>query len=370
MHPRPAARALHANMSMERGVAMGAREQQAAALSALQNGSDIRGVASNIFGKEPNVTAGRVRAIVCSFARDVSRTLGRPVRVAIGRDSRISGPLLEKAAAAGVLDAGMQATVFGLATTPAMFMATVLGDEPFDAALVLTASHLPSDRNGIKFFTRNGSASSADIKRILDGSVGEKDEFADDAGLPDGVAQQDFMKVYAAHLVRLIQKGCNHPDSFDQPLKGMKFVVDAGNGAAGFFATDVLEKLGGDVSGQFLDPDGMFPNHVPNPENETAMAMTVESTVREKADLGVIFDTDGDRSGVVDDQGTAINRNRLIALLSKIVLRETPGSTIVTDSVTSNGLKQFIEDNGGKHFRYRKVRALLAFFDKLSCMLY
>lgn len=353
--PQATVRGGPVRMSAERRAAMGTREKQAAVLSALQNGSDIRGVASPMFGKEPNVTPGRVRAIVCSFARGVSQQLGRPVRIAIGRDSRVSGPVLEKAASAGVLDAGMQPTLFGLATTPAMFMATVLGDEPFDGALVLTASHLPSDRNGIKFFTREGSANNADIKRILDGSVGEKDEFVEDASLLSAVAEMDFMKVYSAHLVRLIQEGCNHPDSFDRPLKGMKFVVDAGNGAAGFFATDVLEQLGADVYGQFLDPDGMFPNHVPNPENETAMAMTVESTVREKADLGIIFDTDGDRSGVVDDKGTAINRNRLIALLSKIVLRESPGSTIVTDSVTSNGLKQFIEDNGGKHFRYRKV---------------
>ncbi len=163
------------------------------------------------------------------------------------------------------------------------------------------------------------------------------------------------MEDYAAHLVRLIREGCNHPDSYDKPLTRLKIVVDAGNGAAGFFATDVLEKLGADVYGQFLEPDGMFPNHVPNPEDAKAMAMTVESTVREGADLGIVFDTDGDRSGVVDDRGTAINRNRLIALLAKIVLRQAPGSTIVTDSVTSNGLKKFIELNGGKHFRYRKV---------------
>lgn len=162
-----------------------------------------------------------------------------------------------------------------------------------------------------------------------------------------------FLPVYAQHLAQLIRKGCNHPTNYDRPLTGFNIVVDAGNGAAGFFAS-TLQTLGAHVVGQFLEPDGMFPNHVPNPEDATAMAMTVETTTRENADLGVIFDTDVDRSGFVDANGVAINRNKLIAVLARIVLREHPGSTIVTDSVTSNGLARFIQNLGGKHFRYRK----------------
>jgi phosphomannomutase len=164
----------------------------------------------------------------------------------------------------------------------------------------------------------------------------------------------DFLPVYAAHLRALICKGSASPDDYDSPLTGFKIVVDAGNGAAGFFADQVLQPLGAEVYGQFLEPDGTFPNHVPNPEDKQAMQMTIDSTLARKADLGIIFDTDVDRSGVVDSAGLGINRNRLIALLARIVLREHPGSTIVTDSVTSNGLKRFIEKYGGRHFRYRK----------------
>lgn len=163
-----------------------------------------------------------------------------------------------------------------------------------------------------------------------------------------------FLPVYAQHLVALIRKGCDHPDHYETPLTGFHIVVDAGNGAAGFFADMVLEKLGATVYGQFLEPDGMFPNHVPNPEDRKAMAMTIDAVKRENADLGIIFDTDVDRSAVVDSNGMGINRNRLIALIAKIVLEQYPASTIVTDSVTSNGLARFIENLGGRHYRFRK----------------
>lgn len=330
---------------------------EAEALRKLQNGSDVRGVANQLFGAKVTLTESRVRAIAAAFARDVAERTGSSPRVAIGRDSRLSGPALASAAAAGIRDAGGEPAHFGLATTPAMFMATVLGSRPYDAGIMLTASHLPSDRNGAKLFTSAGSASSADIQRILAAAATEQPRAPDDANARALTPTHDFMAEYAAHLVGLIRNGCMHPESPDAPLRGFKFVVDAGNGAAGFFATDVLQPLGAEVYGQFLNPDGYFPNHIPNPENEKAMAMTVDSTVREGADLGIIFDTDGDRSGFVDDRGTAINRNRLIAILARIVLRQSPGSTVVTDSVTSNGLKRFIEQNGGKHFRYRKVSA-------------
>jgi phosphomannomutase len=130
--------------------------------------------------------------------------------------------------------------------------------------------------------------------------------------------------------------------------------VDAGNGAGGFYA-GMLQDLGAWVDGsQFLEPDGMFPNHIPNPENEDAMASISAAVKRVKADLGVIFDADCDRAAIVDNTGREINRNRLIALISAILLSEKPGQTIVTDSVTSSGLKEFVTERGGAHYRYKR----------------
>jgi phosphomannomutase len=118
----------------------------------------------------------------------------------------------------------------------------------------------------------------------------------------------------------------------------------------------VLKPLGADTTGsQFLEPDGMFPNHIPNPENKEAMAAICQAVVKNKADFGIIFDTDVDRVAAVDHLGNELNRNRMIALIAAIVLEEHPGSTIVTDSITSDGLTQFIEQHlGGKHHRFKR----------------
>ena len=161
------------------------------------------------------------------------------------------------------------------------------------------------------------------------------------------------MKDYAARLrnmiIREVAKG-------DKPLQNYHIVVDAGNGVGGFYVNEVLAPLGADVTGsQFLEPDGMFPNHIPNPENKQAIESICEAVKKSNADFGVIFDTDVDRAGCVDGDGNEINRNRLIAIAAYIALGGKKGGTIVTDSVTSDGLKKYInEDLGGVHYRYRR----------------
>ena len=113
--------------------------------------------------------------------------------------------------------------------------------------------------------------------------------------------------------------------------------------------------LGADTTGsRYLDPDGRFPNHVPNPELPEAMDSIREAVLESHADFGVIFDTDVDRAGAVLSNGEELNRNRLIALISAILLREHPGTAIVTDSITSTGLAEFIAAHGGVHRRFRR----------------
>lgn len=156
---------------------------------------------------------------------------------------------------------------------------------------------------------------------------------------------------YAQDLLQKIRQGMGTNE--EKPLAGLKIIVDAGNGAGGFFAEKVLLPLGADTNGsQFLEPDGHFPNHIPNPDNKEAMASIREAVLREQADLGIIFDTDVDRSAVVTKSGEPLNRNNMIAVLSKIILAEHPGTRIVTNSPTSNHLKTFIEALGGQQVRY------------------
>ncbi|MCQ2449882.1 MAG: phosphomannomutase/phosphoglucomutase, partial [Clostridia bacterium] len=212
--------------------------------------------------------------------------------------------------------------------------------------------HHPFDRNGLKFFLPSGGLDGKDISEIL-ALAGDEKRF--DSASAGSIQVVNYMKTYAARLRKMICDSCGKTES-EKPLSGYHIVVDAGNGAGGFYANDVLAPLGADISGsQFLEPDGMFPNHIPNPENETAMESICKAVLNAKADLGLIFDTDVDRAGCVGSDGKEINRNRLIALSSYIALQGNAGGTIVTDSVTSDGLKQFIEqDLNGVHYRYRR----------------
>ena len=315
----------------------------------LQNGSDIRGVAlEGIENQHVNLTEDVCRDIGRGFALWLIEKTGKTdLRVAVGRDSRLSGPALCGWICDAMRQAGLNVTDFGMASTPAMFMSTVTDGYNFDGSVMITASHLPFNRNGFKFFTAGGGLESADIKKIL--AFAESDETT---GLNAGNLQNgEFMSAYSNILVNKIRSATG----VEQPLAGLKIVVDAGNGAGGFFADKVLVPLGADTTGsRFLEPDGSFPNHIPNPENKEAMASITDAVREQNADLGIIFDTDVDRAGAVLADGSELNRNRIIAMLSAILLREHPGTTIVTDSITSTGLAQFIAAKGGVHHRFKR----------------
>ena len=318
----------------------------------LQNGSDIRGVAlEGIEGQPVNLTEEAVTTIAKAFGAWLSNKTGKDagqLKVAIGRDSRISGPALLAAAAKGLCAAGVSVTDCGLASTPAMFMTLVTEGFSFDGSIMITASHLPFNRNGMKFFVAGGGLEKTDIAEIL--ALAEAGDFLapQNAGKMDTC---DFISVYAKGLVEKIRAASGS----EKPLEGFHIIVDAGNGGGGFFVDKVLAPLGADTSGsQFLEPDGSFPNHIPNPEDKTAMESIRGAVLENQADLGIIFDTDVDRAGAVDKNGREINRNRIIALISAILLHEHPGTAIVTDSITSSGLKTFIEEKGGIHHRFKR----------------
>lgn len=315
----------------------------------LQNGSDIRGVAlEGIDGQHVNLTEQVCRDIGRGFAVWLYKKAGKSnIRVSVGRDSRLSGPALSDYICDAMCQQGMQVTNFGMASTPAMFMSTVTPGHAYDGAVMITASHLPFNRNGFKFFTPEGGLESADIKEILAYASGD-----DNTGLEPGtLVQGEFMDTYAKILADKIRNATG----LEKPLEGFRIVVDAGNGAGGFYAEKVLKPLGANTDGsRFLDPDGSFPNHIPNPENKEAMESITEAVKETNADLGIIFDTDVDRAGAVLSDGSELNRNRIIAMLSAILLREYPGTTIVTDSITSTGLANFIKAKGGIHHRFKR----------------
>lgn len=320
----------------------------------LKSGTDIRGVAvEGVPGENVDLTDDVLEKVAISFAVWLSQKKDKSfenLSVSIGHDSRISSDRIKNVLIETLSNLGIKIFDCGLSSTPAMFMTTI--DLNSDAAIEITASHHPYNRNGLKFFTNSGGLDSDDIEKIL--NEAEK-EFNFSKADKVFVKKIDYMRDYAARLRKIICDGIGEKEE-NKPLAGFKIIVDAGNGAGGFYATDVLKPLGADISGsQFLNPDGNFPNHMPNPEDKVAMKSITEATLKNHADLGLIFDTDVDRASAVDSEGNEICRNSLIALASKIALKGNFGGTVVTDSVTSDGLHDYIENKlHGVHNRFKR----------------
>lgn len=316
----------------------------------FKSGTDIRGIAAEgVENEHINLTDDVIKAMTHGFLIwfcEKYNKKANEITVSVGHDSRISAERIKNAVISVLVSSGVKVLDCSLASTPSMFMTTVHKD--CDAAIQITASHHPFNRNGLKFFTRDGGVSGNDISAMLKNA---EEGLKADKG--NGTVEKiDFMSEYSKILRDTIIK----ETGLEKPLEGLKIIVDAGNGAGGFYAYKVLEPLGADINGsQFLEPDGMFPNHIPNPENEVAMKAISDATVKSGADLGVIFDTDVDRASCVSSDGKEINRNRIVALAAAIALENNEGGTVVTDSVTSSGLKTFIEENlKGKHLRFKR----------------
>ncbi len=319
--------------------------------AALKSGTDIRGTAvEGVPGETVELTDKAVFDLTVGFCKWLAKNnYNKNKKIAVGHDSRISAERIKSNIIDALSQFDFEIYDCSYASTPAMFMSTV--DMGFVAAIQITASHHPFNKNGLKFFTENGGLDGKDISEIIELAV---EPFKRTEKAPN-VISCDYMSLYAKRLRDMICREVN-AENYEKPLEGYKIIVDAGNGVGGFYATDVLAPLGADTEGScYLEKDGMFPNHAPNPENKAAMESICSATISSNADLGVIFDTDVDRAGCVDENGKEINRNRLVALASIIALENNEGGTVVTDSVTSTGLTDFINNTlKGVHYRFKR----------------
>jgi phosphomannomutase len=236
---------------------------------------------------------------------------------------------------------------------------------------------LPSDRNGFKFFTQQqGGFTKSQIQRLIHKAQDHAQVWFDLGILPptsgsNGVVCSElvhWMPTYERQLHQALRQQLGDSDgSSSLPLEGLSIVLNAGNGSGGFFC-NVLRELGAHVDGSIhITPNGEFPNGIPNPEYNAMIQETIQACEAAHADLGILLDTDADRCGMVaprtyqqhaDNSYTPtnyepLNRNRLIAMMGVIYARQAPGCAIVTDSVTSTGLSQFLENDLGLiHIRY------------------
>ena len=289
--------------------------------------------------------AVRLGYVFALWVAEKENTTPDKLAIAVGCDSRPSGKRLLKAFALGLAAADADIYNCGMATTPAMQLSMAIDTCAASAAVMITASTSGSEMNGFKLFLPQGALSAEDMALLM--------ERAQQVHVPQRLVKPfDIIGAYRQRLSTQVKEFMG--DESDRPLDGLRVIVDASNGSAGFYA-DFLSELGADTSGSFnLEPTGVFGEGEHNPENSAVLEQLSLAVRTEHADIGVMFDVDGDRVAIVDERGKVMNRNRLIALIASILLEDEKGLTFVTDSVTSSGLSRFISEWGGNHYRFRR----------------
>ncbi len=300
---------------------------------------DIRGTAA---GDAPQLTP--------AFARLVGQALGsyltqqfQTQRVFVGSDNRLTSGPLKAAVIDGLASTGLPVTDIGEVLTPTVYFASASFDGA-GAGVMVTGSHLDTRYNGIKMAYGKLALADEQIQDLLK-IINER---AFSVGQPE--IAQDF---------DMIQRHMTAIQSKVTMAKRMKVVLDAGNGLSGSYVPPVLTALGLDVECLYCEPDGTFPNHLPNPE-DPEMTRDLEAKVLELgADLGLAFDGDSDRCGFIDNQGHHIAADRLLALLARDLLSRHPNTPIVFDVKASQALPDEITKYGGQPVMWKSGHSLM-----------
>ncbi|MCB1908535.1 MAG: phosphomannomutase/phosphoglucomutase [Rhodocyclaceae bacterium] len=294
---------------------------------------DIRGIV------ERTLTIDAVRAIghaLGSEARDRDQRA-----IAVGRDGRLSGPALAGALAEGICAAGIDVIDIGCVPTPlAYFAAFELGT---DSCVSVTGSHNPPEYNGLKMVlggqTLHGELIQDLRQRIIDGRLHQGS---------GTVSEADVAPAYVERIVGDVRLA-----------RPMKVVVDCGNGVAGAVAPQLFRKLGCDVVALYCDVDGTFPNHHPDPSKPENLKDVMRALADTDAEIGLAFDGDGDRLGVVTKDGSIIYPDRQLMLFAKDVLSRVPGGQVIYDVKCTRNLAGWIREHGGRPLMWNTGHALV-----------
>ena len=293
-----------------------------------------------------------IRGIVGkTLTPEIVRLVGRAIgtlgiergahRFALARDGRLSGPDLVAALADGINEAGADVIDIGMAPTPvAYFAAHHLGSQ---SAAVVTGSHNPPEYNGVKMVVGGTTLSGDDIQALRQRI--ERGEFSKGNGKRSSADVLDAYVERIAGDVKLARK--------------FKIAIDCGNGVTGMIAPRLYERLGCDVTGLYCEVDGRFPNHHPDPSRPENVAQLVQTLKTTDAELGLAFDGDGDRLGVVSKDGALIYPDRQMMLYAKDVLSRNPGAEIIYDVKCTGLLGPWIERHGGRPLVWKTGHSLI-----------
>lgn len=254
----------------------------------------------------------------------------------IGMDGRISGPLLQNAFIKGLLETGCNVLNIGAVTSPMVYWAACYYG--FDGGGAITASHNPKDYNGLKLFGKNAhSICDKELQEILE--IIKKEQFLKGKGV---ISEKDISKDYKNDIKSKISKH-----------KPLKVAIDCGNGIAGPYASDIFRVLGHDVLGLYTDVDGNFPNHIANPEEEKNLKDLQKKVVSAEANIGIGFDGDGDRLGIIDEKGKFYSADYILILLARDLLKRHPKAKIIFDIKTSKIVENEIKRLNGIPIRHK-----------------
>jgi len=296
---------------------------------------DIRGVVGQDLTPEIAYTIAR------AFAAYL-RSAGAPPRVVIGRDNRQSSPQLGDAVVEGLIASGGDVVDIGTVITPALYYARVhLG---IDGGVMITASHNPPEYNGMKLAHGHATLYGEEIQEVR--RLAEGGDFSAVRGRGEG---RDIVPAYRQMLREKIVLG----------PRRLRVAVDCGNGTASLVAPDIIEAWGCDVLRQHCDSDPTFPHHQPNPVALENVRDLIDLVRRERCDLGLGFDGDGDRIGVIDDQGNMVWGDTLMALFWREILPRHPGAAAIIEVKCSQALVEEVERLGGRPLFHRTGHSLI-----------
>ncbi len=297
---------------------------------------DIRGVYNKDFD------AAFAKKLAKAFSSYLKAQLGKKdLKVSIGHDARLSSPEITSALQEGFIESGVFVYALGLITTPISYFSTFQLD--IDGAIMVTGSHNPPDYNGFKISLGRTTISGSQILSLK--QIIEAEDYI------SGNAESENYNIFPKYLER-------YKEEF-QGIQKIPVVLDCGNGVAGCIVRKLFEQVGLEPEILFEEPDGSFPNHHPDPTVEENLDELKKAVIANKAKIGIGFDGDADRIGVVDENGKFLLGDEIICLISQDILRENKGAKIIGDVKCSDRMYDFIAKHGGEPIMWKTGHSLI-----------
>lgn len=321
-----------------------------AILRSPQASTPTKTMSSHVF-REYDIRGVADRDLTNDLARRIGRGLAKllarpdstePPRIAVGRDCRLSSPRLFEALTQGLVEGGAHVIDIGVGPTPKLYFSVHHLDT--DGGVMITGSHNPAEDNGFKIMRGKASFfgdSIQELRRLVEEGPPTK---------PGGSLESvDVDDAYVARIT----------NDIEMPNKSLKVVVDAGNGSAGPLGVAAMRKLGLDPITLYCEMDGHFPNHHPDPTVPKNLEDLIARVKAEKATVGIAWDGDGDRLGVVDATGEIVWGDRILALFARGILERTPNAAVIADVKCSQSLFDDVNRHGGRGIMWKTGHSLI-----------